>query len=263
MFMAFEHLNLPPHLVPWQQHGMDYVLSKKALAPELSLLTAQAKPVQVNSAQARSMQNTQAQNGQTQSGQAQARTSHTKFDSPNIKAQNKQTTNDTNENASLTPTSTPFVAAEYWPSPWQVLLQKTPPAPVIWTYFSLGDDLSGNPNADRRDFMRKLLTDLGHRKGTHSFWPIALPDQNTEQSVAHAQAFWSGVQILKAKAVIAMGQAATKAMGLEQNIRPFMHTRYNGCFVVVLRDVDFLIAEPHSYNNVREFLRRSLASFGR
>ncbi len=82
-----------------------------------------------------------------------------------------------------------------------------------------------------------------------------------ENFVPHAQAFWSGAHILQAKALVVMGQSATKAIGLPHDIRPFMQIRYNGHFVVVLRDVDLLINEPARYNSVLEFLRTSLAPY--
>ncbi len=255
MFMAIGNLNLPSYLVPWQQQGMDYILSKQKLAPEYSLCTAQvlAKNKHLQDKNIHNQPLSKQPNKQSKAYQERPKQAFN-APMPNV----AQSQNDMPEVPAI-----PFLEAKQWPLPWQELLQKTPAASVVWTYFSLGDDLSGNPNAERRNFMRKLLTDLGHPRGTHSFWPAALPDNNIDQNIASAQIFWSGVQLIKARAVVAMGQAATKAIGLEQSLRPFMHTRHNGCFVVVLRDVDFLIAEPHLYANVREFLRRSLAPFAR
>ncbi len=254
--MAAEHINLPPHLVPWQGHGLDYILSKTKLAPELSLCSAQvpAKPKQNTTIAGH---NAQPNRSQTYYQEQRENKPHP---TPISKAQSTVSSVTTVQD---TVAQIPFLEAKHWPTSWQEQLQKTPPASVVWTYFSLGDDLSGRPNDERRNFMRKLLTDLGHPRGTHSFWPVALPEHNTEQCIANAQVFWSGVELLKARAVVAMGQAATKAIGLAPNLRPFMQTRHNGCFVVVLRDVDFLITEPHLYANVREFLRRSLTPFAR
>ncbi len=254
--MAFGNLNLPVHLIPWQQHGLDYILAKENLPLELSVIAEQQKssPPNISPSAAKapykpapSAPNSAPVIETTQKPKPQ------KTQQPPLKEA---------QQPPLTP-EVPFMPLEHWPSIWQDMLQKTTMAPVVWTYWSLGDDLCGKANAERRNFMRTLLKDLAHPKGTHTFWPAALPNAHATENIANAQVFWSGVQMLKARAVVVMGQPATKALGLAANLRPFMHTRYNGCFVVVLRDVDFLISEPHHYANVREFLRRSLANFAR
>ncbi len=252
--MASGHLNLPPHLVPWQQHGVDYILSDDVLPLELSICHDQQNTPQQKMGQAapRPTNNVRPTNP-SPSNAARPDSIARPSSAPQHKSQASNTQS----------TNVPFLPAEHWPSPWQELIPKTIAAPVVWTYFTLGDDLTGKANPERRDFLRKLLTDLGHPKGTHTFWPAALATNENTEPTPHAQAFWSGVNMLKSRAVVAMGQAATKALGLDPTIRPFMQTRHNGCFVVVLRDVDFLISEPQHYANVREFLRSSLAPFAK
>ncbi len=239
--MASGHVNIPPHLMPWQQHGVDYILAKDELPQGLSICHAIQKEPPRRAASPK--QTSLRQTAPPRQMPAQA--------PPPVEQTPRPTQN----------THTHFVPMAQWPTPWQELMAKTAHAPVVWTYWSLGDDLSGNAKAERRDFLRKILSELGHPRGTNTFWPVALPDHNRSELIANPQAFWSGAQMLKARAVVAMGQAATKVLGLPNNLRPFMQTRHNGCFVVVLRDVDFLIEEPHLYGNVREFLRSSLAPF--
>ncbi len=260
---------LDTNLVAWQQQGVDYFLADEALPDELSICVEKTNVVQKPTT-IKDTKNQQGQNFQTNRQQFQGRQANNQprqgF------GQNQQHSNYAMQNAQKTPvqntapqpktyaSAVPFIPEEHWPPAWQERYKKTMSAPVLWTYASLCDDLSGNTSPERRSFMRKLLGDLGHKNGTHTFWPALLREQESEL-VPNTQVFWSGVQLLKSRAIVAMGQPATKALGLAPNIRPFMHTRHNGCFVVVLRDVDFLINEPEHYNQVLEFLRRSLARF--
>lgn len=180
-----------------------------------------------------------------------------------------------------------YLPPDQWPAIWQQRLQKTAPAAVLWTYWALGEDMCVRPNPARRTLLQKMLADLGHPAGTHSFWPAALPQnvgpspaqapaqntisQNSEDSVdstatilyAAPEVFWSGVQLLKARAVVVMGSPAIKALDLPARLRPFQQTRHRGTLVVVLRDVDFLAQETTRYDAVKAFLRQALAPFGR
>lgn len=79
----------------------------------------------------------------------------------------------------------------------------------------------------------------------------------------HSQIFWAGVHILKARALIVMGEPVLTALDLPSRLRPFQQTRHNGRLVVVLRDLDVLMEETHQYDSVREFLRQALAPFAR
>ena len=65
-----------------------------------------------------------------------------------------------------------------WPAPWRDLLGQTRPGHIVWTYWSLGPDIRdpATPGrAQRRAFLQRLLHDLGHPAGTHTFWPVCLP----------------------------------------------------------------------------------------
>ncbi len=263
--MASGHLNIPPHLVPWQQHGVDYILSDQDLPLGLSICHAGNQQDQQNQVRqsAVASQARQAQNNTTQAKAGASRPQAWRDQAREAQTAPSQTKQASTENTEQNTSTNLFLPSEHWPKPWQELIQKTTPSPVVWTYWSLGDDLSGNASLERREFLRNLLGELAQPKGTNAFWPTALPNEPNGELVSHAQAFWSGVQMLKARAVVVMGQPATKALGLPSHLRPFMQARHNGCFVVVLRDVDLLISEPHLHANVREFLRRALAPFAK
>lgn len=162
---------------------------------------------------------------------------------------------------------------EAWPPAWRERLRHARPGRALWTYWSLGTDLCGHPDVRRRDFFRRLLMDLGHPAGTHTFWPCALPQPGEPADLPEEfrdpaasvggmlpapRIFWAGVRALKCRAVVLMGSAAMKAVALPQPLPPLGQMMYRGCLVWVVRDVDMLLDQPQHYGPTLEFLRRNL-----
>lgn len=155
------------------------------------------------------------------------------------------------------------LAPALWPAPWQERLARTRPGLVAWTYWNLGSDLcdGGQPGkAERGLFFRRLLQDLGHPQGTHTFWPVCLPDDGGEL-LAHADIFWSGLQALKARGVIIMGSAAARAAALPGKLEPLSHRVFRGRRVWILRDVDLMLDDASRYDQMLAFLQNALQSF--
>lgn len=155
------------------------------------------------------------------------------------------------------------LAPALWPAPWQERLARTRPGLVAWTYWNLGSDLcdGGQPGkAERGLFFRRLLQDLGHPQGTHTFWPVCLPDagQNLQ---ANADVFWSGLQALKARGVIVMGSAAARAAALPGRLEPLSHRVFRGRRVWILRDVDLMRDDASRYDQMLAFLQNALQAF--
>ena len=159
-----------------------------------------------------------------------------------------------------------------WPAPWQARLTQARPGPVLWTYWNLGPDLC-NPQTpgrlERRQFLQRLLQDLGHPAGTHTFWPSCLPPdpdalpmpddmQGQNAYVANADVFWSGAMQLKARGVVVMGSAAARAVGLPGGLRPPQQLRHRGKLVWVLWDVDNLLQFDQRYASMLALLREAL-----
>lgn len=160
-----------------------------------------------------------------------------------------------------------------WPAPWRQQMEKTRPGLVLWTYWSLGLDLC-DPQAkgrlERRAFLQKLLQDLAHPAGTHTFWPAGMPSAPEDRTpgmdeglMPHADAFWSGTSRLGARGVVVMGSAAVKALGLPPGLRPLQQTRYRGHMVWVLWDVDYMQREDQRYASMLAFLRQALRQVAR
>lgn len=159
-----------------------------------------------------------------------------------------------------------------WPAPWQARLEQTRPGPILWTYWNLGPDLCDPQTPgrlERRQFLQRLLKDLGHPAGTHTFWPSCLPPDpaalppagppmSDNGFAANADVFWSGAAQLRARGVVVMGSAAANAVALPGGLRPPQQIRHRGKLVWVLWDVDNLLQFDQRYASMLALLREAL-----
>ncbi len=171
---------------------------------------------------------------------------------------------------------------EHWPKAWHDCLQSTlstaKGAPVLWTYWALGEDLGGAPNAPRRDILRRILGELNLPRGTHCFWPIALPDgdapipqggdtgeEPTQATGLHLEAntpiYLAGLQILAPRVCIIMGSKALRTIIPHSTTGPFQRTQYGRILFLVLPDMDMLLAENERIPRVVAYLRTALQPF--
>ena len=157
------------------------------------------------------------------------------------------------------------------PPIWAERLAATRRGLIVWTYADLGQDLLGVQSeglAARRAFLGQLLKDMNNPAGTHTFWPVSLPQGQAVQagqvapggpSVPNADAFWAGMGKLGARAVVAMGAPAVQALDLPEPL-PFMQqTRYNGVLVLSVSDVGDLLANNALYSAMLTYVRTFLA----
>lgn len=172
---------------------------------------------------------------------------------------------------------------EQWPQVWQSCLASTlssaKGAPVLWTYWALGEDLSGAPNAPRRDILRHILGELNLPRGTHCFWPIAMPSTepavasqgidiqeniNTQSSIsleANAPIFLAGLNILSPRVCVVMGSKALKTILPNTKTGPFQQTQYGRMLFLVLPDMDMLLDDNERIPRVVAYLRTALQPF--
>ncbi|MBQ9407441.1 MAG: hypothetical protein IJU37_11985 [Desulfovibrio sp.] len=164
-------------------------------------------------------------------------------------------------------TTQPFqpLPAQTWPLPWQQLLKRSRPGIIAWTYARLGADLCGEQSQGKQErsaFLRRLLRDLGHEVGTHTFWPVCLPpdimaDSHDEQQ-SSAPFFWSGLHNLKVRGIVVMGAAAANAAQLPVKFQPLQQIWYRGFLVWMLWDVeDILKQDALRYKPMLAFLGQS------
>lgn len=152
---------------------------------------------------------------------------------------------------------------EKWPMPWRERWSKAKKGLIGWTYWDLGHDLTGGlANGDkiktdqRRAFLSRILKDLGHPAGTHTFWPVAMP--GLPEYFASREAFWSGVSLLGCRGVVIMGSPAAQALLKRNKLQPLTSLRENGQLIWILRDIDYLAASEDYYATALTFLRNSL-----
>lgn len=128
-----------------------------------------------------------------------------------------------------------------WPPAWQALKNRRPLPPrplVFWTYAGLGDDLMGTADPVRQKVIVRMLTALRHPGGTHVFWPYALPgDAPTSETGGGDDApslFWSGVELLRPRALLLFGSEARDALRMPKSLAPYCQERHGGRLVIQL-----------------------------
>lgn len=276
--MAFTGLN--PTAGIWQRQGLTCLLQAEDL-PESAYYGANAvtvraaAPAAPRAAPRSTTQSTPIFGGSSRPAGPKAG-APTFASAPTSKAVRAEST------ASHAPPHAPELAPDLasWPAPWQKRLAAARPGLVAWTYWKLGEDVSGalsnapsaatgataenacgttNERTGRRDFFRRLFDDLGHPAGTHTFWPLCLPALSPDEGFTpNAPLFWAGAAALGARGVVVMGSAATKALGLPPSLRPLQQTRVHGLLVWVLWDVDYLLRDAQHYGPMSAFLRQAL-----
>lgn len=92
------------------------------------------------------------------------------------------------------------------PEHWKLLLNKVRPAPVIWTYLELGEDLMIKGDPSRSAMLKELIASLGLQKGTSSFLPLTLPDGAHDG--AEAWCFQACLNHLKGRIIVVLGMEA-------------------------------------------------------
>lgn len=176
--------------------------------------------------------------------------------------------------ASTGPSASPL-PPQQWPALWRNLFARTPqPAPVLWTYWALGLDLSGCADAARRDTLRRILGALQQPKGSNAFWPVAMPDaaasspgdgefppdaHNVDPDVvADTALFLAGLERIAPRLVVVMGSKALRAFAPDLRARPYQQIPWRGRLLIVLPDMDNLIAAPATVEAVIAYLRTAL-----
>lgn len=261
--MAFADLSFTAAL--WRGRGLCWLTASADLPPGLSLTAEAAPPAQAAAARTGRSASPSASRAARQprpaARQEQARERPAPHAAP----------------AGASPRWRPL-APDALPHDWQNRLAATRPGLVAWTYWNLAQDLSSAggsaPGGDagaqaralRRAFLARLLRELAHPAGTHTFWPACMPDAaqagaaggDAPDFAAHPEAFWSGAAHLGSRAVIVMGSAAVRALGLPGNARPLSQLRWRGQHVLVLWEVDSLAQDAARFGPTLAFLRQAL-----
>lgn len=148
---------------------------------------------------------------------------------------------------------------EEWPQQWQAYWSKVSiPSPVVWTYWSLGDDLSGHADPQRREVLKKLIGSLNLPRGTSSFWPVAASGQNANELEAAPEIFLAGLRRLRPRYSVVFGSKALKSFMPDSTLRPYLFTQFLGHRLIALPDVDYLVKSPNMLAPVIAYLRTAI-----
>lgn len=112
------------------------------------------------------------------------------------------------EQPGVTPTE---AAADLAVFPWEEFRPRlVVPCRVVWTYWELGQDFSGNPLDERRDLFRTIIQHLKWPGRSLSFWPHNFVHK--DKLVAQPGQFWRGVREARAGHVVVFGQQGFKTL---------------------------------------------------
>ncbi len=267
------NITLSPLYLPWQQQGLDFLLQEAPVAPEHSLCHAKllTKPIpqQAPPRVSRAMPQ-QNPTSLAEQYKNQAPTHHpAPRTQPHKGLPAQGATSAPSQASTQTPQAPPkssgeraSLALDQWPHPWQERFAQTKPARVIWTYWNLGHDLCGEASTERRTFLRRILQDLKHPAGTHSFWPHTLPSPTApEQLQPNIPVFWSGVRQLGARVLVILGEDSAQKLGYEPFEAPFKEFHKQGKLVILVKDMDMLMHNTKTYTTLMQYLRIQLRQY--
>jgi hypothetical protein len=159
--------------------------------------------------------------------------------------------------------------AARWPASWRALLEKTPPAPLVWTYEELGSDLLGDASPERSHCLKTLIGALSLPRGTSAFWPLDLPGGSAPgddiagsrgEDVAAGALFASGVALLRASMVMYFGAGAASRSGFAVQLRyPFTQRISGGVLHILLPPLSALAESPDRIDKAVAYLRSVLS----
>lgn len=167
--------------------------------------------------------------------------------------------------------SAPLDTRDY-PEAWRPLLERTSPAPILWTYAELGEDLAGRGDKERSACLRRLIGSLRLPKGSSAFWPARLPSPDARENASSSLGddtsglgeagnfFRAGLRHLAPRVVIMLGASAVELSGLKLAINvPFTQQIHGGILYVLLPDFSAILAKPPLEEQAGVFLRAALS----
>lgn len=137
-------------------------------------------------------------------------------------------------------------------------MQKVKPAPVVWTYLELGDDLMVKGNPARSQALRELIGSLSLKAGTSAFLPSVLPGCPADGS--EGWCFQAALGRLGGRILVSFGPEALAlgpyaSLGLE----PFGEKIAQGRMILCLPAFADILASPARFEATKVFLRSAFA----
>ncbi|MEZ0574699.1 hypothetical protein [Halodesulfovibrio aestuarii] len=265
--MAASTVVLSEQIRPWHNAGLRFLFDEdgsiaQAMSDAQAAASAQPAPV--------------AQPSSSPVASAQSQTPQ-QFKQPTVQNQPQQQTSQQQQSpqqrpvqkvrsAAVPPRAIPSLVIhpttkppEEWPELWQSYWSKVQiPSPVVWTYWSLGDDLSGHADPKRREVLKKLIGSLNLPRGTSSFWPVAACGEAAGELTPAPEIFLAGLRRLRPRYSVVFGSKALKSFMPDSTLRPYLFTQFLGHRLIALPDVDYLVKSPNMLAPVIAYLRTAI-----
>ena len=143
----------------------------------------------------------------------------------------------------------PPVSEHQFPSPWSELWTRlVPPYTMVWTYWQFTEDLGSQPDPQRRQLFRTILTKLGWPRGSVAFWPLSAYDSRGHHP--RLDLFWDGVQALQAQVVVVFGLPAYQTLFPEQTSTFGFTTTRDGLQIVHVPGPEDMLPDNREMKNL-------------
>lgn len=143
---------------------------------------------------------------------------------------------------------------ETWPAPWSLFFARVVKSPrFVFTYWELGQDLSGKGDPARSQLWRDLISSLSWPPGTVSFWPLSVFSQNS--LLPELKMFHKGLKILCPERLVCFGGEAFQVLFPNESFA-VGEARYGEFPALILPSPCDLIADE---NEEKSYARQTLS----
>lgn len=158
------------------------------------------------------------------------------------------------------PAAPPKYLQVEWPDAWSEQLEAARKGRIAWTYPDLGPDLlaarAGAPadaaRTRRGALLRRIVKDLGHPPGTHTFWPMRL------ESELRPDLFLAGCLKLNVRGIFIFGPESASQITGQASLSNYSLRRLGRWSVWCLPEIDSI--DGGIYAKMLAYIRNSLAA---
>lgn len=153
----------------------------------------------------------------------------------------------------------PLDAAKLPPA-WQALMSRLKPAPVIWTYAELGQDLLVQGDPKRSAALKRMIGGLRLPAGSSSFLPVQAPDLSEEQRAMEPRIFQQMLHKLQGKVLVVLGSDALEHSAFGGlGLACFQERVFDGRLVLCLPALSELQGDSAKMDATVVYLRTALS----
>ena len=132
---------------------------------------------------------------------------------------------------------------------------------VAWTYAGLEQDVLAPTNPQRQAIIKKLVAELNHKQGTHSFIPYSLLHEDNSSSLAtyqDATFFWSAMRLVRPRVLLIFGSVARDALNMPKILVPLQKINMGALQILQMHKPETLADDANNYATTLAFLQEYL-----